>query len=259
MIPAADHAWDVRPRLPLAGLHPAARLGAGGLAVLSALLLPWPALPPLAMALAGLLRAAGARPGALGRQVVVWLPVAALVLAAHTVSATDTAPLWHPSWTGLGRGVVTLVRLALMLAATALTARLLPLPALMAAAAWYLRPLRPLGVDTRHLGVTLAVALGTAPRVHAEADRIGACLRLRRGSGRRRRGLDLRGRLLVIPPLMESLARRAESLPLALAGRLPAGPAHPPPLPVWQALALLFWAVALVLTVVERFNPAGAS
>jgi hypothetical protein len=98
--------------------------------------------------------------------------------------------------------------------------------------------------------VTLAVALGTAPRVHAEADRIAACLRLRRGDGRRRRGLDLRGRLLVVPPVMEALARRAESLPLALAGRLPAAPAGGGALPAGQALALLAWAALLVVAVV---------
>ena len=193
------------------------------------------------------------------RQARVWLPVAGLVVAAHTVSAVDAAPLWHPSWAGLGRGLLTLARLALMLVATALTARLLPLPDLTAAVAWWLRPLRPLGVDTRHLGITLAVALGTAPRVHAEAGRIGACLRLRRGTGRDRHGLDLRGRLLIIPPLMESLARRAESLPLALAGRLPAEPPQPARLPLWQGVALLAWAAGLALAVAMRLTGGAAA
>jgi len=247
LIPVADRAWAPCRRRPLAGVHPATRLAGGVLAVLTALLAPAGWLVPLAAALLVLLREAGARTSGLGGQLRAWWPVALLVLAAHAVTATDIAPLWHPSWTGLLRGLLTLARLALMLGFTALAVRLLPLGDLVAALGWWLRPLRPLGVDTRHLGLVLAVALGTAPRVHADADRIGACLRLRRGAGRRRRWLDLRGRLLVVPPLMEGLVRRAETLPLAMAGRVPVAPLAPRRLAAAEALVLLAWTAALVV------------
>jgi energy-coupling factor transporter transmembrane protein EcfT len=247
MIPAADRSWSPGRGLPLAGWHPATRLAAAVLTVLAALLLPWSVLVPLTLAVGLLLRAAGARLRALPGLLRAWAPVGAVVLAAHTISATDAAPLWHPSLTGLGRGALTLARLALMLATTGLAARLLPLGDLVAALAWWLRPLRPLGVDARHLGVTLAVALETAPAVGAEADRIAACLRLRRGRGRRRRW-DLRGRLLAVPPLMEGLARRAETLPLALAGRVPE--VVVPPLPPIQGAALLVAAALLTVAVI---------
>jgi energy-coupling factor transporter transmembrane protein EcfT len=247
MIPAANLAWRPVTLLPLQGVHPAARLGLGLLAVVSALLLPAPALVPLAVLLGWLLVRAGWRRAHLGATLRSWSWLAAVVLAAHTLSATDIAPLGHPSWIGLGRGALALGRLALMLTATGLLIRLLPLTDLTAALAWWLRPLRPLGVDTRHLGVTLAVALNTAPRTRAEAARLAACLRLRRADGRpRRRGLHLRERLMVVPPLMEGLARQAESLPLALAGRFPATPPRPAPLPWPQGLLLAAW-TALVI------------
>ncbi|HOX25320.1 MAG TPA: CbiQ family ECF transporter T component [Candidatus Krumholzibacteria bacterium] len=251
MIPAAGRAWRPVASLPLRRSHPAARLAAGLLAVLSALFWPPLALVPLACLLGACLWRSGWRPAGAASLLRAWLPVVLVVLVAHTVSAVDAAPLGRPTWLGLSRGVLALCRLALVIAAGALLLRLLPLPDLTVALTWWLRPLEPLGVDTGHLGVTLAVALGTAPRTHAEAARIRACLRLRRADPRRRRrGLHLRELLLVVPPVMEGLARRAETLPLALAGRLPAEPTRPPRLPWAQGLLLIAWAgtfVGLVL------------
>jgi len=250
MIPSAAQAWRPLSRLPLAMVHPAARLGAGFLAVLSALLWPLEALPVLVMLLGWLMVRAGLCLARLRTSLRPWLIIALFVLVIHTVTATDVVALGHPSWVGAGRGAIALLRLTLMLASSSLVLRLLPLDELIDGVAWWLRPLGPLGVDTQHLGITLAVALGTAPRTQAEAVRIQACLRLRRADGSsRRRGLHLRERLMVIPPLMEGLARRAESLPLALAGRLPATSPEGRKLPWWQGLILVGWSLTLIWAV----------
>jgi len=254
MMPAASQLWTPVDPLPLSTLHPASRAGAGVLAVLTALLAPPPLLIPLAVVVVWLMRRAGMRGAGLGGWLRAWWPVALMIVAIHTLTTTAAAPLGQPSLTGALRGGLALTRLAIMLGAMALLSRVLPLPDLVVALGWWLRPLRPLGVDTRHLGVTLAVALGTAPRTQAEAGRILACLRLRTADGRPRRGLRLRlrERLRVIPPLMEGLARRGETLPLALAGRLPRTEAPLPRLPWPQGLVLLAWIVLLALTVGVR-------
>jgi energy-coupling factor transporter transmembrane protein EcfT len=250
LIPSSHQAWRPVDRLPLAGLHPAALLGAGALMVLSVLLLPAIALVPLGGLLVWLLGRAGWRPRYALRLVRMWSLLLLVVLLAHTLSAADATPLGHPSWTGFGRGLIALVRLAGMLTVAALVRRLLPLPALTAALSWWLRPLRWLGVRTEHLNLVLAIAVSTAPRTLAEAQRLQACLRLRRADGRpRRRRLHLRERWLVVPPLMESLVRRAEALPLAVAGRVAAAPGRPRPVPVAQLGALVLWTVLLTLAV----------
>jgi len=246
MIPLADRLWTPGSAPPLGRVHPAARLGGGVLAVLTALLAPPPALLLLAASLSWLLLRAGLRARGLAAWLRPWWPLALIVLAVHLVTATDAAPLFRPSLTGALRGLLSLARLALMLGAMALITRVLPLPDLVAALGWWLRPLRWLGVDTRHLGLTLAVALGTAPRTQAEATRILAAIRLRRGDGRRRR-LGLTDRLRVLPPLMEGILRRGESLPLALAGRLPAEAEPSRSLPWPQGLLLVAWTALLVV------------
>jgi energy-coupling factor transporter transmembrane protein EcfT len=247
MIPAAGGLWRPTDPLPLRDVHPATRLGGGVLAVLTALLAPAPALVPLLSLVGWLLVRAGLRPGGLAGWLTPWWPVALLVVLVHAVTATDAAPLFRPSLVGLGRGGLALIRLSTMLLSMALLMRLVPLPDLVGGLSWWLRPLRPLGVDTRHLGVTLAVALGTAPRTQAEAARLLACLRLRTADGRPRRGLRLRDRLRVLPPLMEGIVRRGETLPLALAGRVGLDPVAPVPLPWRQGLVLTVWSVLLVV------------
>lgn len=247
MIPATSQLWTPIAALPLGALHPASRLGAGVLAVLTALLAPPLLLIPLVVVIAWLLRRSGLRGAGLLGWLQTWWPVALLVVAIHTLTTTEAAPLGQPSLTGVLRGGLALARLGVMLGSMAVLSRVLPLPDLVVAMGWWLRPLRPVGVNTRHLGVTLAVALGTAPRTQAEAGRILACLRLRTADGRPRRGLRLRERLRVVPPLMEGLARRGETLPLALAGRLPSVEAPLPRLPRLQGLVLLAWIALLVL------------
>lgn len=247
MIPLRHDAWRPTPHAPLSRLHPAARLGAGVLAAVSALLVPAPALPVLAAALGWSLWRAGWQPAAALRGLRGWAPLLVIVLAAHTLSAADIAPVGRPSWVGLARGLLALGRLALLVAAGALTRRVLSLPDLSEALAWWLRPLRRSGKGRPHLDVLLSVAINSAPRTLAEAGRLAACLRLRRSNGRRRRGgWRLQERWLVVPPLMEGLVRRADSLPLALAGRVTAGAPAPAPLPVVQAGLLVAWLALLV-------------
>jgi energy-coupling factor transporter transmembrane protein EcfT len=247
LIPAASQIWIPTESLPMQTLHPACRLGLGVLAIMTAVLGPPSSLLPLFVAIGWLLARAGVDGRRLASSLIAWWPIVLLVLAVHTFTTTAAAPLGHPSLLGLARGGLALVRVGAMVAALMLLMRLLPLPDLVQAFGWWLRPLRVFGVDTRHVGVTLAVAVGTAPRTRSEADRILACLRLRRSDGRPRRGFRLRERLQVLPPLMEGLARRAETLPLALAGRLPRTAAALPALPWPQGLMLVGWTALLVV------------
>jgi energy-coupling factor transporter transmembrane protein EcfT len=250
VIPAASGLWRPADRLPLAGMHPASRLGMAVLAIVTALAAPAPALLVLAPMLAWLLWRAGLRGGGLVRWMRPWWPLALVVLAVHTLTATDIAPLGQPTVAGAARGMTALGRVAVMLQAMALAGRVLPLGDLVAALGWWLRPFRPLGLDNRLLGVTLAVAAGTAPRAQAEAARMAHCLRLRTSDGRRpgpwRR---LTNHWRVLPPLMENLARRSETVPLAVAGRLPAD-APGCGAPTWAQGALLAGWTALLVVVV---------
>jgi energy-coupling factor transporter transmembrane protein EcfT len=182
-----------------------------------------------------------------------WLVLAALVLLVHALTAADAAPLGHPSWIGVGRGAIALLRIGAMAAALALLRRSLPLADLIAGLGVWIRPLRPLGVDPVRLGLVLAVAFGAVPRVVDEGRRVEAALRLRRSgtagmpaSRRRRRHWGDRAALLV--PALEGLLRQAESLPLALAGRIPTAPPSRP-LPWPQGAALAAWAAVLVVVV----------
>ncbi|MEZ4389232.1 MAG: hypothetical protein R3D98_16930 [Candidatus Krumholzibacteriia bacterium] len=246
MIPAAGRAWrNGSATLPFTA-HPAVVVMGVLLLVITCMAARarWLPLPALAVAV-GLARA-GLRWRALPALLAPWSLLAAVVLAAHTVSATDVAPLWHPSLTGLARGTITLGRLALVLATVALAGRFLSLRDLTTAFGWWLGPLRRFGVDTRHLGLTVAVALGTAPRTLAEADRLVACLRLRRRAGARRPWQAFTDHVRAVPPLMDGLMRRAETLPLALAHRVPADATRIPGPPWYQFVPLAAWLAALV-------------
>lgn len=245
MIPTATRTWRqgvvARPSVG----HPAVRLLAVVLLIVTCMVVAPRWLPAAALLVVNGLHLAGLRWRRLPGLTRPWLIPGLIVVLAHTVSATDTAPLWQPSLTGLGRGLLTLARLALVLGTVSLAGRLMSLQDLTAALRWWLRPLRPLGVDSRHLGLTLAVTLGTAPRTLAEADRLAACLRLRRPPGPRRPWHGFSERLRVIPPLMDGLIRRAETLPLALAHRTPVETGGDGA-PWYQFLPLATWAVALV-------------
>ncbi len=178
-----------------------------------------------------------------------WISIAGFVLLVHVFTTTAAAPLGHPSWGGLGAGVLALARIAASLGWLALFARLKSMDDLVRAVRWWLRPLEMLGLPTGQLALVLAVALGTVPGVLNEGRRVEAVLRMRRarpdrpGISRWRRLLD---RMVVVVPLAESLLRRADLLSLSLRTRQPAaGPILMGP-PWWQLILLGLWLVLLI-------------
>jgi energy-coupling factor transporter transmembrane protein EcfT len=246
VIPTASDVWSARRPWAASPLHPAVRLAAVLLLIASTMMAgPWPLLGLALVAAAGL-RTVGLRWSRLPGVVAPWLWLVAGVFVIHAVTATDVAPLGRPTWTGLGRGLLILGRLAVVLGFVAVAGRLFPLDDLVAALAWWLRPLRPLGVDATHLGLAVAVALGTVPRVRAEGQRLLACQRLRQPPSRRTPWRWLALRLRVIPPLIDGLMRRAESVPLVVAWRLPADAPSITSPPAWQWAPLTAWLVVLV-------------
>ena len=115
---------------------------------------------------------------------------------------------------------------------------------------WWLRPLDGWLLPTGDLALVLAVALGTAPRVLDDGRRLQQVVRLRRGGREGRFSWRRIGyRLLVVAPLLEGMARRAETLGLTLRSRSGGTdrPRSPGPL---QMVLLLGWVATLaVLTV----------
>lgn len=232
MIHAA--AFGLRPARPtvLGTLHPAVRLGWLVLAATATLVAPWPVVAALAALLAALLRRTGCSLPAQARLLRPWLPMALLALLVHTLTTTSAAPLGHPSWAGVLAGLRALLRLAAGLAALATYQRSGSLDDLVAGLGWWLRPLERAGLAVDDLGLAVAVACGTAPQVIGEGRRLQAVTRLRRatppatGLARWRRGGPWAGfldRARLVVPLLETLARRAETMEIALRGRRPTG------------------------------------
>jgi energy-coupling factor transporter transmembrane protein EcfT len=236
----------------LARLHPASKLAGLFLILVSCFLVPWWLLPPLVGLLLAALRSRGLAWRDLARGLRPWWPVALLVLAVHTLTTVSAAPLGHPSWSGLGRGIVALVRVGGAVAGLALFLRITALEELADGLAWWRRPWRRAAGDAGRLALVLMVALGTVPGVMAEGRRIAAVVRLRRGGAARGRGLRARwreglDRAHLAVPLLEGLFRRADGLTLALENRRPGrvpGRARPP---VLQLLGLAGWCGALVV------------
>lgn len=192
----------------------------------------------------------------LGRQLAAlrpWLPVVALVMTVHTLTTVAAAPLGHPSLAGVWAGVHALARVAASVGLLGLYLRVASLDDLMVGVGWWLGPWRRLGVAVDDLGLTLAVALGTAPVVLGEGRRIEMVVRLRRSgtagaSGgwllRRVRLIVDRARLVV--PLLETLGRRAEALSLSLRRRRPATTGGARFLPFGEGAFLTVWLGLLV-------------
>jgi len=211
-------------------LCPAARLAALALAMATCFSLPpagltlWLLVQLLLLLQGGL---SGRHLWSLARP---WGVLVVFVLLIHTLTTVAAAPLGRPSLAGFLAGVEALGRLAATVASLVVFVRGTTLSDLTAGLTWWLQPLRPLGADPARLGLVLAVALGMAPRVLAEGQRLDAVTRLRRARPERashrrsrlaiwwQRILD-RGYLLV--PLVEGLFRRAEGLSLSLANRMP--------------------------------------
>lgn len=259
MIPGAATAANRPRRLRLPDVHPVLKLGTLALGVASCLAAPFPLLAVLAaLVLLGLARS-GLPFGGQLRALRPWLPMAVFILAVHVLTTTAAAPLGHPSWAGAQAGLTALLRVAASVGCLALYGRAASLDEIVAAVRWWLQPAERLGFPGEDLGLVLAVALGTAPLVAGEGRRIETAVRLRRsgpvvGPGTGRFGRSVRrwwtrqlDRARVAVPLVETLARRAETLSLSLRSRRPVSGGTrwgPPP---WPGLVLLLaWLVLLI-------------
>jgi energy-coupling factor transporter transmembrane protein EcfT len=250
VIPGPAFADAARRANPLAGWTPEVRLATALLGVATVFTVPPPAAPVAALIPACLLAASGLTPAHQARSLLPWWSVALLVVAVHTLTTTEAAPLGHPSLAGFVGGLVALTRVAGSAGWLAVLMRTTALDDLMTGVRWWLRPLRRLGLRDDDLPLVLVVALGTAPTMLGEARRIEAVIRLRRGApvagGRRRWLVRQRDRARVVVPLLESLVRRAEALSLSLRRRRPV--AHVSAGPSTAARWLLaLWFVVLVL------------
>ncbi len=226
------------------------------LGLVTIFVLPAPAAPVICVVLAAGLAATGLdlrRQAAAARP---WLPMVLLLLALHTLTATEAAPLGRPSWLGLRTGVWSLARVAASVALLGVFVRASTVDAMAQGVGWWLGPRRGRAGDD--VGLALAVALGTAPLMAAEGRRILAVMELRRhgplGAGRGgrlarwRRGLADRARVVV--PLLEGMARRAEGLSLALRHRRSTADLGRPS--VRELAVLGIWTAALVFLLIPR-------
>jgi energy-coupling factor transporter transmembrane protein EcfT len=243
---------------PLSGLHPAVRLAAAILALLTCLGSSPLGLVVMAMCLMAALNWTGMGPLRQLAALKPWAPVALLVIAVHTLTTTQAAPLGHPSLAGFLAGGNALLRVACSVGCLGLYLRISPFDDLVMGVNWWLRPARRLGLRTDDLGLMLAVAMGTAPVVLGEGRRIEAVVTMRRslprgheirtGSGRVAALVD---RARVIVPLLETLARRAEALTLSLRHRRP-DPLTATKVPILQMALLVIWTAGLIMLEVVR-------
>ena len=258
MIPGASFATAALRPSVLGRLHPVVRLGGLGLGLASSMLAGPLALGVMAAALVWFLERTGL---GLSRQLAVlrpWAWAGALVLLIHTFTSTWAAPLWHPSAGGMLAGVEALARVACSIGWLGLYLRTSSLDDLVLGVCWWLRPLTRIGLPTENLGLVLAVALGTAPGVLGEGRRKETVVRLRRtGPGGaagaagsrnplRRLLFSLVDRARVVIPLLETLARRAETLSLSLRTRRPVEPEGVQGPPVGQLAVLALWLIGVV-------------
>ncbi len=247
-MPTVGPGREPRRTTALARLHPAVRLGATVLAVVTVFAVPPWGVPVTALAAAAGLAATGLGWGRQLASLRPWLPVGTLVILIHLLTTTTAAPLGHPSWSGLLAGAVALARVGASVGWLALLMRVTDLNELAGAVAWWLTPLRRVGLRGDDVPVVLTVAMGTAPAVLAEARRIESAVALRRGLPGDggvswwRRQID---RARVVAPLCETVMRRADALSLTLRRRRPASPDLGRP--GWPGVVLLAgWTAALV-------------
>lgn len=242
---------------PLSALHPAIRLGAAILALLTCLGSPPWGLAAMALFLMAALTWTGMGPRRQLAALKPWAPVALLVIVVHTFTTTLAAPLGHPSVAGFLAGGKALLRVACCVGCLGLYLRVSPLDDLVQGVSWWLRPARRLGLRTDDLGLMLAVAMGTVPVVLGEGRRIEAVVTMRRsvpaghevhtGSPRMANFfLGLVDRARVVVPLLETLARRAEALTLSLRHRRP-DPLTAGRVPFLQMTFLAVWAAGLIM------------
>ncbi|MGD9548952.1 MAG: CbiQ family ECF transporter T component [Candidatus Krumholzibacteriia bacterium] len=232
--------------------HPAVRIGIFVLGLGTAWAQGWWTAVPMVVIAGGALAAAGWPPARQLGQLRPWWPVALLVVVVHLLTATGAAPLGHPSWLGLQRGLLALVRLTGAVLFLGLFLRSTGPDDLVTGLRWWLAPLGRLGVPVGDLGLVVAVALGSVGPVVGEGRRLEAVSRLRRASGRRG-GRSVGNRLdrwrlraQMIVPLLEGLARKADATALALSGRRP-GLQTVPAVRGLEVLLMLVWLAGLIL------------
>lgn len=256
MINGASFAPSALKVTPMSGLHPAIRLGAAALLLVTCLTASPAGLAVVAVFLMGALIWTGMGPGQQLAALKPWAPVALLVIVVHTFTTTAAAPLGHPSVVGALAAGKALLRVACSVGCLGLFLRVTPLDDLVVGVSWWLRPVRALGLRTDDLGLVVAVAMGTAPVMLGEGRRIEAVVAMRqstlpdpgnphsrpRGPGFFQR---LVGRARVIVPLVELLARRAEALTLSLKHRRP-DPVAAGRVPFVQLVFLAAWGAGLV-------------
>ncbi len=256
MINGASFAPSALKATPLSALHPAVRLGAAILALLTCLGSHPLGLAVMALCLMAALTWTGMGPLRQLAALKPWAPVALLVIVVHTFTTTPAAPLGHPSVAGFLAGGKALMRVACSVGCLGLYLRVTPLDDLVLGVGWWLRPVRRLGLRTDDLGLVLAVAMGTAPVVLGEGRRIEAVVTMRRSvpaghEVRTRQGRvanffhGVVGRARVIVPLLETLIRRAEAMTLSLEHRRP-DPRVTGRVPYRQLVLLAIWAAGLV-------------
>ena len=258
MINGASFAPAALKATPLSGLHPAVRLAAAILALLTCLGSPPLGLAAMALCLMAALTWTGMGPARQIAALKPWAPVALLVIVVHTFTTTIAAPLGHPSLAGFLAGGKALLRVACSVGCLGLYLRISPLDDLVMGVSWWLRPAGRLGLRTDDLGLMLAVAMGTAPVVLGEGRRIEAVVTMRRSVPE---GVEVKrmtnffhrmvGRARVIVPLLETLARRAEALTLSLRHRRP-DPLVVTGVPILQLALLVVWAAGLIMLEVVR-------
>ncbi|MCK9996630.1 MAG: hypothetical protein KAH56_10190 [Candidatus Krumholzibacteria bacterium] len=262
MINGASFAPAALKSTPLGALHPAVRLGAAILALLTCLGSSPLGLAAMALCLMAALTWTGMGPLRQLAALKPWVPVVLLVIVVHTFTTTAAAPLGHPSLAGFLAGGKALLRVACSVGCLGLYMRISPLDDLVLGVSWWLRPVRRLGLRTDDLGLMLAVAMGTAPVVLGEGRRIEAVVTMRRSVpkghevhiGKNRVANffhGMVGRARVIVPLLETLARRAEALTLSLRHRRP-DPLTAARVPIPQMALLVVWAAGLVTLEVVR-------
>lgn len=255
MIPGAAFVPGITKPTVLADLHCAIRLGGLCLALATVMVLNQLAIP-VAIALLGFaLRWTGMVAVEQLRLLKPWWPMATIVLAVHTTTGSLAAG--HLVIGGFYSGLTTLGRIILCLGLFSLFLRVTSLEDTINAVHFWFRPLRFIGVQTQHLGLVLAVALGTAPVVLEEGHRIRAVVRMRRAQAnpadRPSLFVRLKNNMLewghIVLPIMESLGRRADTLSLSLATRMPAdsAPGDPWSRPgLGSLLALTLWLIVLL-------------
>ncbi len=230
--------------------HPAMVLAGFLIGGATDLLGGWPLATLLAMcALVGLVMS-GWKPMHLKGLLKPWWMLAVLVLVVHTLTTTSAAPLGHPTWLGFGAGTAALVRLVGILLGLAWLQATLDVDDFVTGVSLWLKPVDRGWMPAQEVGLILAVALGTAPRVLCEGRRLQAVIRLRRGRQSlpwwRTWWIRSMDQVTVVVPLLEGLARQAETVSLTLRLRNPGDMCGGEGIPSWQLALLLGWALLMM-------------